>query len=288
MCSIPQNIHGVLLFSVSVEKSFHSRTEKIRSFAQSLLKSIPIFSLADIFFFFRRAIMNDQGGISMKDRQTLQVSIHYSMAFIGGFFGAYALLNHCDIFGSSQTANLITLVTGLLGHNSHEILIRIGAALLYGLAIALSVVIPRTLGWDLKIMSIFVNGMAALMLFYIPAGTDHILALYPIFFATAFQWCAFKGVYGYSCSTIFSTNNFKQTVLGFTEYLYDKNAEALRKGKFFGGTLVFFHLGVVYSYFGHLWMGLHASMLLVIPLAVSFCLVETARREEKAQAAEAA
>lgn len=224
----------------------------------------------------------------MKDRQTLQVSIHYSMAFVGGFFGAYALLNHCDIFGSSQTANLITLVTGLLGHNSHEILIRIGAALLYGLAIALSVVIPRTLGWNLKFLSIFLNGAAALTLFYIPAGTDHILALYPIFFATAFQWCAFKGVYGYACSTIFSTNNYKQTVLGFTEYLCDKNAEALRKGKFFGGTLVFFHLGVIYSYFGYQWMGLHASVLVFLPLAVSLCLVETERRGEKEQAAEAA
>lgn len=251
-------------------------------------KTSSFFSLAGIFFSRGRAIMNPQGGIGMKDRQTLQVSIHYSMAFVGGFFGAYALLNHCDIFGSSQTANLITLVTGLLGHNSHEILIRIGAALLYGLAIALSVVIPRTLGWNLKFLSIFLNGAAALTLFYIPAGTDHILALYPIFFATAFQWCAFKGVYGYACSTIFSTNNYKQTVLGFTEYLCDKNAEALRKGKFFGGTLVFFHLGVIYSYFGYQWMGLHASVLVFLPLAVSLCLVETERRGEKERAAEAA
>ena len=132
-------------------------------------KTSSFFSLAGIFFSRGRAIMNPQGGIGMKDRQTLQVSIHYSMAFVGGFFGAYALLNHCDIFGSSQTANLITLVTGLLGHNSHEILIRIGAALLYGLAIALSVVIPRTLGWNLKFLSIFLNGAAALTLFYIPA-----------------------------------------------------------------------------------------------------------------------
>lgn len=234
-----------------------------------------------LFFLASRAIMDFQGGFLMKEKQTLAVSIHFSMAFIGGFFGAYALLNHCDIFGSSQTANLISLIMGILGRNPQELLIRLGAAALYGLAIVLSVVIPRRLGWDLKLSAILLDGAAALILFCIPAGLDHILSLYPIFFATAFQWCAFQGVYGYSCSTIFSTNNFKQTVLGFTHYICEKDLEQLRKGKFFGGTLLFFHAGVVYSYFGYLMLGLHASLLLILPLSVSFCLVCLEKKGER-------
>lgn len=217
----------------------------------------------------------------MKEKQTLEVSIHFSMAFTGGFFGAYALLNHCDIFGSSQTANLISLVTGFLGRNPEEILIRLGAAGLYALAIILSVLIPRYLEWDLRFFSIMLDGAAALLLYYIPAGIDHLLGLYPIFFAMAFQWCAFKGVYGYNCSTIFSTNNFRQTILGFTRYLCDKDPQQLQKGAFYGGTLMFFHLGVLCSYLGYLFWGLHASVLAALPLTVSLCLVLADKKCER-------
>ena len=43
----------------------------------------------------------------MKEKERTEAYIHYIMSLSGGFMGAYALLNRCEIFGSAQTANMI-------------------------------------------------------------------------------------------------------------------------------------------------------------------------------------
>ena len=69
---------------------------------------------------------------------------------------------------------------------------------------------------------------------------DPFIALYPVFFATAFQWCSFKGADGFNSSCIFCTNNLRQCTTGFAEYLYSKDSEALRRGIFYGKVLLSF------------------------------------------------
>ena len=89
---------------------------------------------------------------------------------------------------------------------------------------------------------------ACLLLARIPAEADPILALYPMFFATAVQWVAYSRAAGYNCATIFSTNNLRQFTEGVTEYLCAREAEQLRKLKFYGGTLACFHLGAAWGW----------------------------------------
>ena len=64
------------------------------------------------------------------------------------------------------------------------------------------------------------------------------------FFATAFQWCSFKGADGFNSSCIFCTNNLRQCTTGFAEYLLQQRPEALRRGNFYGKVLLSFYLGV--------------------------------------------
>lgn len=47
--------------------------------------------------------MNSESEVSDDFRKKL----HCTMAFIGGYIGAYALLNRADVFGNAQTSNLI-------------------------------------------------------------------------------------------------------------------------------------------------------------------------------------
>ena len=35
-------------------------------------------------------------------KQKLDTWVQFTMTFIGGFVGIYALMNHCDLFGSAQ------------------------------------------------------------------------------------------------------------------------------------------------------------------------------------------
>ena len=171
------------------------------------------------------------------------------MAAVGGFFGVYALLARGGTFGSSETANLIYLVVAGLDGTWGSALVRLGATACYIAGIVLAV-LWRRYGREARLrgLSIAVDSAVCLLLAWIPAETDPILALYPMFFATAVQWVAFSRAAGYNCATIFSTNNLRQFTEGVTEYLCTREPEQLRKLKFFGGTLVCFHLGAAWGW----------------------------------------
>ncbi|MFQ8961826.1 DUF1275 family protein [Sellimonas intestinalis] len=78
------------------------------------------------------------------ERETVfDVPVHYTMAIFGGFIGAYAILARMQVFGSAQTANMIELVCGILGRDPEEVLIRIGALVIFIGAIALSAVLAK-------------------------------------------------------------------------------------------------------------------------------------------------
>ena len=56
-----------------------------------------------------------------------------------------------------------------------------------------------------------------------------LVGIYPIFFASAFQWGVYSGADGFNSATIFMTNNFKQSVLGWLQYGLTKDKEFKRK-----------------------------------------------------------
>lgn len=213
----------------------------------------------------------------MKDKNRLDTYVHYIMAVCGGCFGGYALFGRMAVFGSAQTANLIELVGDILGKNIQEVFIRIGAVLIYGAAIVLSVVLSKKLSFSLKYPVIFIEISAALFLGFLPENINPIIALYPVFFITAFQWCVFTGARGYVSSTIFSTNNMKQAVISVSEYFLSKDENERRqkadKARFFGGTLLSFHAGVAFEYMAYQALGLFGIIIAVVPLAAGMVLL---------------
>lgn len=211
----------------------------------------------------------------MNHEEPYESHLHYLMSLIGGFLGAYALLNRGNVFGSAQTANLITITFQLIGHNFYELMIRIGALVIYGAAIVLAIVIPRYRKVNMKLASIFCTTLTVLLLGFFPADMNPVIALYPVFFATAFQWGVFKGAQGYLSSPIFSTNNFKQMLSAFTEYCLSHEESQKKKAGFYGLTLLSFHIGVGISYISSLYFGVHSSLVCLFPLGAAFVLTGT-------------
>lgn len=207
-------------------------------------------------------------------------AMHYTIALVGGFLAAYGVLGRCDTLGAAQTGNLIHLVLALLGQSVSEVLIRVGAAAVYALAIALTVLLPKRCGVSLKPVSIGIDAAAVVLLGLIPEGADNVLALYPMFFALAFQWNAFPGAEGYVSSPIFSTNNFRQTVMALTNYLCTREEQHAKKARFFAGTLLSFHTGVALGWVGSAFWGLASVWFCLLPLA--FCAGEYALHERLA------
>ena len=107
---------------------------------------------------------------------------------------------------------------------------------------------------------------------FYPAEMNPFVALFPIFFATAFQWCSFKGADGFASSSIFSTNNLRQCVTGFTEYLCSKDTESLRRGIYFGKVLICFYGGAAIAFLSCAWIGLKGAWIAILPTAAALVM----------------
>ncbi len=208
----------------------------------------------------------------MFGKNRIEATVHYAMSFIGGYFGIYALMVRSDNFGSSQTSNLIYIVSSILGNDFSEVLIRIGAALLYMFAIFLTVWLPKHFNINLKILSVIIDGAAALILGFLPVEMDPILGLYPIFFAMAFQWNCFKGARGYISATIFSTNNLRQLTMALTE-MASGNKSQKDKFKFYCATLCSFETGVAVSFIIWYNVSVVSIWFIFIPLMAAMAVV---------------
>ena len=220
------------------------------------------------------------------DDKKFDVQIHHIMAICGGFLGIYAILARFNIFASAQTANLIELLKNLLGKNFMEVLIRLGALMIYITSIIIATVLEKKMKENVKYFALMLECIVIFFLGFLPETMNPMIALYPIFFITAFQWCVFKGAKGYVSATIFSTNNIKQTVVSLVECcMLEKEKrrerkEKLEKAKFFGGSLIGFHLGVCIGYICYQFFGIQSIWFCMIPLVSNLILLWIENREE--------
>ena len=204
----------------------------------------------------------------MNTKDKTQTAAHHAMALVGGFFGVYALMTRSATFGSSETSNLIYLTIDGLGASLPDFLIRLGATLCYIGGIVFATLIPKFLKkWDVRYLSILIDAAACVLLAQIPGDADPVLALYPMFFATAVQWLAYTQAAGFNSATIFSTNNLRQCFAGLAEYLYSREEKHLARFRFYGGTLLCFHVGVIYCWFCMKLWGVRSIYACLLPLA---------------------
>lgn len=205
---------------------------------------------------------------------------HLAFACVGGFFGAYAIMSRGGVMGSAQTVNLLELVIDALYGRGFNVLEHLGAFLLYAAATMLTVLLPFWWSVNVRRLSPIITAAAAMAECFIPAETEIVIALYPIFFAMAFQWSSFRGARNFYSSTIFSTNNTKQTSLALANYLCDHDRAHLRKLKVFALTLLCFHIGAAAAYFAVTWWYIRGALAVLPLIAWAFLLSVCERRHE--------
>ena len=115
---------------------------------------------------------------------------------------------------------------------------------------------------------------------FLPETLNVVVALYPIFFAMSIQWSSFGGARGFYSSTIFSTNNTKQTSLALANYLCDHDRAHLRKLEVFALTLLCFHIGAAAAYFAVTWWYIRGALAVLPLIAWAFFLSVCERRHE--------
>lgn len=212
-------------------------------------------------------------GFYFMNTERYRFLIHYTLSFIGGYLGLYAIVSRADLFGNAQTANLLYLVRDLIGRNFSDMLLRVGAMGIYMSAVVLTVWIPEHFSTDLRFISIGIDICAVALLGFLPAKMSPVIALYPVFFAMPFQWCTFKAPGGYNSSTIFSTNNLRQFTSALTTFLMKKDTAQRDKAKFYGMTLLSFHTGAALSLILYMICGIHGIWLCLVPAFLAVWLV---------------
>lgn len=204
-----------------------------------------------------------------------QARLHYMMAFVGGCFGIYALLQFANTFGSAQTNNLIMIVRSVLEGDGVAILERLANLTAYTLGILLTLWIAKQPMRQKQRIAMLVDGLAALVLGLLPP-LPPLVGLCPLSFAMASQWCSFNGIPGLVSANTFSTNNYRQFVTGLYLYLTDKTPETRENAKlrlhFFGFTLLAFHCGITAMYFLWHMMGQKCIWLTWLPLMLALLL----------------
>ena len=169
--------------------------------------------------------------------------LHFCMAVIGGWFGAYMVLRFGH-FASAVTVNLLEMFTGAVKSNWRLALLRLGSTALYAFAILLTAWLPKRTHSDLRRWAILIDMAAALLLCMLPDNAGD-CGVYISMFAMAFQWSTFAGKRGYPCSTIFSTNNLRQFVDAWVQVHLNRDADHTPRMHLYGGTLLSFHSGVL-------------------------------------------
>lgn len=207
--------------------------------------------------------------------------LHYTMAFIGGIFAIYALLEHSNVFGSAETNNLIMLVTHILDRDSFHTFIRLGNLFIYAVGIVLTVWLSKYHASVQKTISIIIDCFAALILGIMPRNIHPIIAIYPIAFAMSFQWCSFRGVHENISATTFSTNNLRNLVTGIFNYISDKKHEDLLCIKFYLFTMLSFHSGVAVIYIIWPYAPHHCIWISFIPLLFALILEFSIRKAKR-------
>lgn len=178
-----------------------------------------------------------------KQLEKLKKQLHLCMAFIGGCFGAYAIL-HFGHFASAVTVNFIEVFTGAAQGNWQKSLLRFGAVGVYFLTLFLAAWLPGRVKKDLRLWAILTDVIAMPVLCILPESLYE-LGVYLCVFTMGFQWAIFAGKRGYPCSTIFSTNNLRQFIDAWVQVsIYHDTSHAPRM-RIYGATLLFFHLGVI-------------------------------------------
>ncbi|HCS68124.1 MAG TPA: hypothetical protein DIW34_08155 [Oribacterium sp.] len=195
--------------------------------------------------------------------------IHLLMAFMGGYAGMYGILVRGS-FGQAVTSNLANVFRHLLlGDNIDDGIFRFGAILVFLFALGVTHILQMKDVRLAEITCLVSQTICILISAAIPENTAGALALYPIFFLTGIQWGTFTGAEGFNCSTIFCSNNSKQALFGWIDYVLTGKHESFKQGLFYTVTLIFFYVAVVISVFMSDRFGAPAILLELIPLSLA-------------------
>ena len=205
----------------------------------------------------------------MKKHSANELKIHFLMCTMGGFVGAYALLLRGGNFGSASTGNLLECMIMIAECKPLDVIIRLGGGFLFALPFMVSKWMEKRTSINRHRLCLYGEILVMFLLALLPIDMNPVLALYPLFFITGFQWSVFSGTSQYNCSTIFISNNTRQCATALSEYLLENDSGQADKSWFYGRSILcYLGGGLVSAYLAHHFGPVASVAGILMPLLV--------------------
>jgi uncharacterized membrane protein YoaK (UPF0700 family) len=173
------------------------------------------------------------------------IVLHFLAATIGGFAAMYGIFVR-GLFAQAVSANLTEIIVHFfLPEKRSDAYLRLGAVLIFGLTLAVAHLINLSKTTHAQSIAAFAIFLLFIISALIPAGVPMFPATYPLFILTATLWGNFSGANGWNSATIFNTNNMRQIIYSFIDYVVTKDTSNKYRGLFYLGTLVSFYVSAV-------------------------------------------
>ena len=180
-----------------------------------------------------------------------EVLMHWLLTLVGGFMGTYAVLLHAGNFGSAQTGNIMEMAADLISMEWSKVLLRLIAFIIFGFGVVSAYLLTNYTKLNMRKLALWVDAAGLTLASLLPLDPV-LVGLYPIFFCASFQWGVYSAAGGFNSASIFTTNNYKQALLGWTQYILTKDKEFLEEGNY-----LFIYCIVVF------WWGMSGCMVRV-------------------------
>ena len=202
-------------------------------------------------------------------QRRLDAILHWNISFVGGFLGGYAILSHAGVFGSAQTGNLMEMASNVRFMEWEELGLRLLAMVIFACGVIASYMLTNYTNLHMRKLAIWVDAAVSDLRPCCRIGSRR-LRVFTRSFLLGIPVGVYSGADGFNSATVFITNNFKQSVLGWTQYALTKDKEFKRKAVLYSNTVLMFFLGALLGVTGVVAFGNALGACVgFIPLAVA-------------------
>ncbi len=206
-------------------------------------------------------------------RRWQDMILHWDMAVVGGFLGMFSITLFEGNFGNAQTANILGMADAVAHGDGSQLLLRLGSFALFGAGVAVSYLLTNFTNWNMRKLVLYTDAAALLLVMFLPSSLPAEAGIYPLFFATALQWGSYSGAGGYNSASIFCSNNFKQSVLSWTQFVVTGDRSFIRRGILYSFTVLSFFAGGIAAALLIGAVGRAAGWACLVPLVVARVLI---------------
>lgn len=209
-----------------------------------------------------------------------QRQTHLIICVADGFIAGFSVMQFAGRMATAITSNMVSSITNLIGAKFEALAVTASVVLAYVLGLLLPALYAGIFRKDRRRFSLIVSFIAcviaALLMQFKPGNLEY----YLMFFMAALHYNSFTTIDGKHVATVFATNNTRQTINGYVDYIFKKDEGQKRHAWIYFRCLIHFLGGAGIAAACYLFMNIYANLILLVLYAVTFIMLKPQKTAE--------